>query len=114
MFAETCRQNIIILAEAYGRVMALPDADGKIRPHGLAWVSNHIYGNGTFFRELAAQRRSISVERYSQMLADIAANWPRDRLREWPKMVPIVFSPENLVGHQGVTTKRRRNRAKRR
>ena len=88
MFTEVCRKNILALAEAYGEVMG---------GHSLSWVSNHIYGNGTFFREFAARRCSISVDRYGEMLGEIAAKWPIDKIKDWPDLRPLYFTRESLL-----------------
>ena len=88
MFTDVCRKNILALAEAYGEVMG---------GHSLSWVSNHIYGNGTFFREFAARRCSISVDRYGEMLGEIAAKWPIDKIKDWPDLRPLYFTRESLL-----------------
>jgi hypothetical protein len=88
MFAEICRKNILALAEAYGEVMG---------GHSLSWVSNRLYGNGLFFREFAARRHSISVDRYGEMLGEIAAKWPIDKVKDWPDLQPLYFTRENLL-----------------
>lgn len=85
MFTETCRRNILQIAKAYGQ------ATGR----SSNGISMRFYGNGTFFRELEDRNRSITIERYGEMLADFARSWPTDA--PWPDLQPIHFSRENLV-----------------
>jgi len=95
MFAEVSRKNALTLADAYAR------ATGD----SLTKVSAQFYGNGIFFRDLANRDRSISVERFGEMLAKFAAKWPRGE--PWPDLQPIYFTKENLSQGRHVTNLKR-------
>ncbi len=92
MFTEICRKNILILADVYATETGLSPTK----------VSATIYGNGTFFRELRARRRSVSVEQFGKMLAKFATLWPDGTA--WPDLQTIHFSRENLLQQRFVTT----------
>jgi hypothetical protein len=85
MFAETCRKNILALADAYRR------ATGE----GEATMSGWAYGNGTFFREFSRRKRSVSVDKYGEILAKFAEKWPKNA--PWPDLQPVHFSKANVV-----------------
>ncbi len=93
MFNETCRKNLLTLANEYER------ATGQ----GPTMISMRFYGNGTFFRELHQRNRSISVERFGTMLADFAKNWPENA--PWPDLAPIYFTQGNLLQQRYVTNR---------
>ncbi len=92
MFSEVSRRNILRLAEAYGA------ATGR----SLNSLSLRFYSNGTFFRELKARRRSVSVDKMGEILADFANSWPKGV--PWPDLEPIYFSKENLTQQRFVMT----------
>jgi len=96
MFAEICRKNILALAEAYAEAVDT----------GLPTVSMRAYGNGTFLREFAARRRSISVDAYGNMLVKIHNIWP-DNV-PWPDLEPIYFTRENVVKRRHVLERKRK------
>ena len=85
MFAEVCRRNALLLVQAYA------DATGRTE----SGVSNVFYGNGSFFADLRARKRTISVERFGEMLNQFAVQWP-DGV-PWPSLVPLSFVRESLI-----------------
>jgi hypothetical protein len=72
MYGEVVRWNFINLVRAYAEARGI----------SITGVSNEHYGNGVFLREFIAGKKTTSIDRLGEMLADIAATWPPDT--PWP------------------------------
>jgi hypothetical protein len=36
------------------------------------------------------------VDRYGEMLSEIAAKWPIDKIKDWPDLQPLYFTRESF------------------
>lgn len=75
-FAETCRENLLVLARTYAAAADVP----------LSTVSKRAYGNGNFFDELAAGGNPTIIK-VESVFRWFAANWP-PKIR-WPSLTPL-------------------------
>lgn len=86
MFAKTCRQNLLTLISAFAK------ATGST----ASAVGRRFYGSGDFIEQYRRGARSISIDRYDDMIAAIRAEWPPDA--KWPLLRAIVIPrPKKLV-----------------
>ena len=79
--ASTCRQNLSAIATAYARATGLT----------LAQVSKRFYGKGSFLGEFRRRSRSVSVDKYDELVEQFKAEWP-DGAR-WPLTHAAIIDP---------------------
>ena len=79
MFAETIVQNLVAIAEAYAKEA------GK----SISRVSKEFYGDGKFFEDLKAGKRSVSVDKADAILREFRSRWPDGA--EWPDVHAVLM-----------------------
>ena len=78
MFEQTCRKNLIKIAQAYA----------SYRGISLATVSSEIYGNPRFLSDFKAGKQSASIKTVDKLLGKFRRVWPDDLLWPW---LPVIF-----------------------
>lgn len=79
MIRKTCRDNLLAIAGAFAK------ANGS----SLEQVSKKYYGNSKFLREFRADRKSVSLSKYDEMVASIRKDWPAGV--PWPYTRPAMI-----------------------
>ena len=77
MIAHTARQNLVKIADAYGKATGL----------SRSGVSKAFYGRGSFLDDFRKGRQSISLDKLDSILAEFERRWPPDA--EWPFLPAI-------------------------
>jgi len=72
MIAEILRDNLIAIAEAYGK------ATGKT----LAQVSKKFYGNTDFLSDLKRDETTITLKKLDELIKAFKESWPDNA--DWP------------------------------
>lgn len=79
MIAKTLRSNLMALATAYA----------KATKTTLPQVSKKFYGHINFFEEFKTGARSISIDKYEQVVEAIRDHWPPET--EWPYLAAVII-----------------------
>jgi len=86
MIATACRDNLRALVRSFRKSTGL----------SLSQVSKKYYGNAGFLDAFLAGRQSMSLNKFDQVFAALAADWPDGA--EWPQMRAVVpRRPEKKV-----------------
>jgi hypothetical protein len=80
MFEQVVIENLLAIVAAYRK------ATGK----SLTSISKEFYGRGDFLAKLKQGEQGVSIGRFSQMLDELRAKWPKDA--PWPLTRPIFMS----------------------
>lgn len=70
---KTCRQYLLALARTYARKNGL----------ALATVARRFHGTESFFTDFSKGKRSITLRKLDEMIAEFRAQWPDDL--KWPE-----------------------------
>ena len=79
--AKTCRDNLIAIVTAYARASGLT----------ITQVSKKFYGKGSFVAEFKRGARSVSVDKFDELVAQFRDDWP-DGAR-WPYTHAATIEP---------------------
>jgi len=79
MLSATCRDNLKALTQAYAK------ANGQ----KVSVVSRRIYGTSGFLEDFFSGARSMSVDKYDEILGVMLGSWPKEA--QWPRLRPIVI-----------------------
>jgi hypothetical protein len=87
--ARTCRENLLAIATAYARATGLT----------LAQVSKRFYGKGSFLGEFKRRARSVSVDKFDELVDQFRADWPEGA--RWPYTHAATIEPPNHPQKKG-------------
>jgi hypothetical protein len=79
-FASIARSNMLALFAAYARATGLTTEQ----------VSKRMYGNMAFYKEFKAKTRTVSIDKYGQMLDLFASQWPKET--PWPGLQELTIT----------------------
>ena len=66
MLEKRCRQELKVVAEAYG----------KATEKSLSWISEEIYGKATIFRDFIAGKKTMTIHKFDEVMATFRRVWP--------------------------------------
>lgn len=81
MIAKTCRENLLAIATAYARARGLT----------IAQVSKKFYGKGSFLAELRKNKRSVSIDKFDELIDQFRDDWPPEV--RWPHLHVATIEP---------------------
>lgn len=79
--AKTCRRNLLAIAKAYAKATGL----------SLKQIGHKFYGRSSFFGELQREERSISLDKFDELVESMRGQWPTKA--KWPDTVPAIIDP---------------------
>jgi hypothetical protein len=85
MISDTLKKNLLAIAAAYARATGATPGQMSFR----------FYGNTLFFDEFKRGKRSISLDKFDEMVAQFAAEWPDGA--QWPDLPPAVITRRKSV-----------------
>lgn len=86
MDAKLARENLKALVRTYCR------ATGRSLPQ----ASKEFYGNTIFFDAFFRGEKSMSIDKYEQIVSQLRGKWPPDTA--WPASRPLVIRrPERIL-----------------
>lgn len=91
--ATTLRTNLMTLAVAYSNATKTT----------IGTVSKKFYGNVKFFEQFDSGRKSISIDKYRDVMGAIAKAWPTGK--EWPRLRPVTLNRAALKKGKAVPKK---------
>lgn len=80
MNARLVRKNLLLIVKAYC----------KATEKSLAAASKEFYNNGSFFDELKAGSRTVTIDKCEEILKKLRDKWPPGA--KWPATRPIFMN----------------------
>lgn len=80
MIAQTLTDNLIAIATAW--------AEGH--EIGMGEAGRRLYGRSSFFEQFRNGERTISIDRYDEMLHAMAKDWPKGT--RWPRTTAATIT----------------------
>lgn len=86
MLGKLCRADLMVLVNAYCKKTGV-----TLEQAGFA-----LYGNRKFFLQFAAWERSVTIDKFDEMINRLASSWPKDL--NIPQLRLIAFPPRTGGG----------------